>query len=338
MAISPDSEAAVVRKDPEDFPARQEAAEASRGASTRAALVSAFTRDAESPEAAEADAARCMRLAPQLRMLPQKEAQQRLEVLQQAIPDANVLRHVLLGAPSLLLQSSLPRSLPSKFEAVSAATGLPVERACCAAPALLLLNATKLSERLDRVSECLPEELTAQLPSMIRRAPRLLGYRPESLRAAFDELHALLPPECDAADMVARQPTLLANSHERLRSKLERLRAVCTPSEFRALCGSASLGRALTASDAVIERLRRAEDGERGVEEPRPVVKILLMTRREWEAGEPMPTSARRGRKLHEHLRDRAAPRSDSWLQPGVTELTFRWRVRSRRRTAAPAE
>ena len=242
MAISRDSEDAAVRKGPEDFLARQVAAEASRGASTRAALVSVFARDASSPEAAEERAARCMRLAPQLRMLPPKAAQERLEVLQQAIPDTRVLRHVLLGAPSLLLQSSLPRSLPSKFEAVSAATGLPTERACYAAPALLLLDATKLSERLDRVSACLPE-LSEQLPSMIRRAPRLLGYRPESLRAALDELHALLPPECDAADMVARQPTLLAHSHARLRSKLERLRALCTPSEFRALCASASLLR-----------------------------------------------------------------------------------------------
>ena len=101
----------------------------------------------------------------------------------------------------------------------------------------------------------------------------------------------------DASDVVQRQPTLLLASRPKLAAKLDLLRELCSDAEWAALVRGASLGRALTASVNVIERLRHApqpaDGGARGV------VKLLLMSQAEYDGFHKkaggLRVSARRG-------------------------------------------
>ena len=183
-----------------------------------------------------------------------------MAALKDALPDASTRRRVLLGAPSLLEHASLDETLPAKLSTIATVTNLPAERAVYAAPALLMLDATQLAARRQRLADGLPPEMMADpavLDGMLRRAPRLLLKKPEAVVKAFDELTALLPDECNAVKLIAAQPTLLARDRDKLKAKLNRLRELCTDAEWANLCVSASLGRALTAGDAVVERLAR---------------------------------------------------------------------------------
>ena len=220
---------------------------------------------------------RCFHHAPRLTKQPAKVVSERLDLLRATGLPPAAMKKLVLGAPSLLLHTNLNETLAEKLRVLTSATGLPVDRAVSAAPALLLLESGTLGQRLGQLQSALPE---VDLPVILRRAPRLLGLRAESLRMALDELTALLAPlGADAADVVQRQPTLLATSRAKLATKLGLLRELCDESEWQALLLSASFGRTLTASVSVIERLRHAPRPADG--EPRGVVKILLMSKAE---------------------------------------------------------
>ena len=103
---------------------------------------------------------------------------------------------------ALLLHASLSASLPAKLAALSEATGLPPARACIAAPGLLLLDASQIATRRARLHDCLPAAggLRDCLPTLLRRAPRLLASKPESLRQAIDELRSELDAEVECQE------------------------------------------------------------------------------------------------------------------------------------------
>ena len=276
------------RKEPEvivisidDLRARDAADKADRFA----AIVSVLSATSGSAAAATADAKRCFKLCAGLKVLSAETTRERLSILAQALPDAHARRRVLLGAPSLLLHVNLAETLPRKLAALAMATGQAAERTCAAAPGLLLLDHEQLESRLARLRDALPDELSVHLPRMLRRYPRLLSRRPEVVRAAYEALVELLPPTCDVARAVGAYPSLLATSPDRLRAKVDTLRRYCTEAEWHGVWTSASLGRVLTVSDAVLERLRRggaAEAPSDGGAPPRPVVRTLLMAKREW--------------------------------------------------------
>ena len=230
-----------------------------------------------------AEAKRCLRYAPQISNLPGVVLSARLELLQAALPPRAVVQ-VLTGAPSLLMLPSLilkPR-LSEKLAAISGATGLPAEVAVSKAPTLLLLNETTLHARAEGLQAALPK---LDVPSILRRAPRMLCSKAETLRSAFDGLRedfAAMDPNgrLDVDALIQRQPTLLATSRDKIHAKAARLRELCTDEEWDRLVEGSSFGRALTASLEVINRLSTAPRPEDRA--PRPVVRILLMTRAEW--------------------------------------------------------
>ena len=262
-----------------------------------AAIVAVFAASATSSAAAETDARRCFKLCPELHALTAAATRERLALLEHLLPDAHARRRVLLGAPSLLLHVQLSETLPRKLAALTEATGLTAERACAAAPGLLLFDHEQLEGRLARLRNGLPDELAIALPSMLRRYPRLLARRPETLRNAYDALCKVLPPECDVVQVVVSQPSLLAQTTVRMRTKLDKLRGYCTPTEWRNVCASSSLGRVLTASDEVLERLQRDDDDDDGDDDddkPRAVVSTLLMTRQQWAQRHRVPAGGER--------------------------------------------
>ena len=225
----------------------------------------------------DSECARCLRLAPRLATLPVEQVHERLELLLELLPRAAV-RKVVQGAPQLLQQASLRESLPARLRALVTTTGLAAERVASTAPALLLFSEAALLKRADELRATLPE---LELPSILRRAPRLLHLRAETIREAMDELVVLLPEGSNVRDVVQRQPTLLLASRPKLAAKLGLLRELCSDAEWASLVCSASLGRALTASTTVIERLRDAPRPADGG--PRGVVKLLLMSRAEYD-------------------------------------------------------
>jgi hypothetical protein len=341
MRNSGDEFETVVHVDIKELRARRAAAEAARLAETRAALAAALADcSADASADADAGAARMLRAAPRLAALAPDVARERVAQLHRALPDAHARRRALLGAPSLLLHASLPASLPAKLAAISEATGLAAERVVVSAPTLLLLDASQLAARVARLRASLPAEggLRDALPSVLRRAPRLLCKQPERVGGAFETLRATLPAECDAAALAAAQPTLLAQDAARTAAKLARLRTLCTAAEWRALCASASLGRVLTASDAVIERLAEPDDGAvaadepgggggGGGEAPRAIVATLLMTRAAWEARRSARRKAAMTVQRAPSTGAAAAPTRPDPAHPGARcDLTFTWR------------
>ena len=224
--------------------------------------------------AAQAD--RCFRDAPRLPKQPARLLCERLEVLQAALPQPAV-KQAVIGAPSLLLHTTLHLSLPEKLSVLGSVTGLAAERVVLAAPTLLLLDSAELHARAENLQAALPE---LELRSCLQRMPRLLGLRADTLRASFDELSAILPDGVHVGTVVQRQPTLIATSRVKLLAKCELLRELCSEEEWKRLLESTSFARALTASVEVIERLRVAPKASGGG--PRPVVKILLMAKADY--------------------------------------------------------
>lgn len=227
---------------------------------------------------------RLLRAEPRVARLATATLRERVEYLTAALPRRGSVVSLLSGAPSLVLHTRLNETLPSKLARLEEVLGLESSHIARLTPSLLVLDAASLDARLERLTLALPElELDApKLRSLMRRAPRLLAWRPESVRANFEALQALLPAEADAADVVRRQPTLLGGDHKSsLAPKLTLLRELCTAEEWGMLVRSGSLARILTASISVLERLRTAPARSDG--QPRGVTRILLMTKKQWE-------------------------------------------------------
>ena len=203
----------------------------------------------------------------------------RVEALNDALPPAAVKR-VVSGAPLVLLHD-LPTTLPTKLEAVSGVMGGDVGSAVAAAPALLLVDHTRLAARREQLQQLLGG---VNVSSVLRRAPRLLGRSEESLRASLAALGALgLPAHVDAKALAVAQPTLLGyDANKTLAPKLRRLRALCTEGEWAQLMayGPSTIARVLACSAEVLERLAvvpREPAGER------KVATLLTMPRRKFE-------------------------------------------------------
>ena len=131
--------------------------------------------------------------------------------------------------------------------------------------------------QLAELVACFDSLSPGRFRSCLQRVPRLLGFKAETLRAALDDLGAVLPDGVHVGSVVQRQPTLLGTSRVKLKAKCELLRELCSAEEWARLLESTSFARALTASVEVIERLRVAPRPSGGG--PRPVVRILLMTK-----------------------------------------------------------
>ena len=203
----------------------------------------------------------------------------RVDALNDALPPAAVKR-VMSGAPLVLLHD-LPATLPTKIEAVSRVMGGSVGTVVAAAPALLLVDHTRLATRRERLQELLGG---ANVSSVLRRAPRLLGRSEESLRGSLAALGELgLPPHVDARALALAQPTLLSyDANKTLAPKLVRLRALCTEGEWAQLMayGPSTIARVLACSAEVVERLDvvpRVPAGER------PIATLLTMSRKKFD-------------------------------------------------------
>lgn len=233
----------------------------------------------------------CLRRAPRLGLLDAGTLRDRLAVLEAAF-SADALRRVVIRAPSLLLHTALADSLRAKLDQLETLTGLDADRTAKLAATLLLLDAGAVQERARLLQNHLPE---LHVPGLLRRAPNLLSLRPSAVRASLDELVAMLPAEVDVAGLVQRQPTLLGMAPATLRPKIERLHALCDSTEWERLCHGppGSLARVLTASLEVIERLADATNEAR---RPRPVVRMLLMSRAEYAQAREAGTTVGRPR------------------------------------------
>ena len=208
-------------------------------------------------------------------------------------------KSVVLGAPRLLLHANLRHTLPEKLRELCDVTGLPAERIALSAPTLIGLDAAKVRARFDSLVAALPG---IDVLAIVQRAPRLLCRNPAAAGEAFAQLRGMLPEGADVEKVLFLQPTLLLVNNQRLGGKIELLRELCTDAEWEALLQSGSFARALTTSLEVIGRLRDAPAPADG--SPRPVVSILLMSKRKYEAanGRKAPPTAtpRRRRKRKE--------------------------------------
>ena len=225
-----------------------------------------------------AQAKGCLRKAPGLRRVRHDILRARLDCLRAILPP-RATTSVLRGAPSLLIHTQFNASLHSKFRQLQRVTGLSASRIAIAAPSLLHLDAGGLATRVNGMQAALPG---VQVSVILRRAPRLLSSKPETLRANFAALAAVLPPPADAAAIVERQPTLLGSSPDRLAEKIDLLEELTSEGERAALIGSpASFARTLTASLEVIGRLRVDHLHTSG--SPRGITSIIFMPKRQWQ-------------------------------------------------------
>jgi hypothetical protein len=227
---------------------------------------------------------RLLRAHPRIAKLPVEQLREHLAYIREVFPRGDAAASVVTGAQSLLGHAQLQETLPLKLATIERETGLDATQVALLAPSLLNLNEGSMHARCERLQESLHElQLDADgLRSLLRRAPRLLHYKPESVRASFDELCRQLPADADAADVARRQPTLLGGNLEILCPKLDLLRELCSDAEWADLVRSSSFARALTASTAVIERLRTLPARPDG--SPRAIITTLLMTKGRWEA------------------------------------------------------
>ena len=229
-------------------------------------------------------AKRLLRAHPRIAKLPVEQLREHLAYIREVFPRGDAAASVVTGAQSLLGHAQLQETLPLKLATIERETGLDATQVALLAPSLLNLNEGSIHTRCERLLESLHElQLDAEgLRSVLRRAPRLLHYKSETVRASFDELCRQLPADADAADVARRQPTLLGGNLEILCPKLDLLRELCSDAEWADLVRSSSFARALTASTAVIERLRTLPARPDG--SPRAIITTLLMTKGRWEA------------------------------------------------------
>ena len=212
------------------------------------------------------------RAFPRLHKIPLRTFRERVQDVEAVLTTPGAAANVLRHAPSILLHSQLRETLPAKVELVERATGIAAQRVPFQAPSLLTLNTTNLNERFVRIQQALPAmELDDDgLRRMLKLCPRLLSYKPETLRTRFEELRLQLPPGANAAKIVRQQPALLGTDPSLLAPKVALLRELCTDDEFRGLAGSSSFARALTSSLEVLERLRSLPPRADG--SPRPIM------------------------------------------------------------------
>ena len=226
---------------------------------------------------------RVLRMEPRVARLSPSTLRVRVDELMDILAEREIVASLVCAAPSLLLHVRLRETLPAKLTMIERETGIQASRVASLAPAQLTLDPTAVAARTRRLREVLQPELAFDADTwrgILRRTPRLLSYKPETLRARLDGLCRELPAEVEIADVVRRQPGLLGTDPAKVRAKLDLLRELCTADEWSLIMQSSSFARVLTTSAAVMERLRTIVPPSDGA--LRPVLRILLMTRRQW--------------------------------------------------------
>ena len=144
----------------------------------------------------------------------------------------------------MLTHYNFTTDLPRRLSALEEVMGLPAESVVIRAPSLLFLAEKRLQGRLHDLRDAFPE---LDVVEVLRRAPRLLSFKPSRLRETWDVLLEGLPPDACVTSIFAGQPTLLGSSADKIRAKLVALKELLTHEEWRSLVvRPASLARVLT--------------------------------------------------------------------------------------------
>ena len=239
-------------------------------------LISAGALDAQAVR-------RCMRKAPYLNRVDPEALRERLQALHELLPSDRARKSFLDSAGcQMLTHYNFTTDLPRRLSALEEVVGLPAESVVIRAPSLLFLAEKRLQGRLHDLRDAFPE---LDVVEVLRRAPRLLSFKPSRLRETWDVLLEGLPPDACVTSVFAGQPTLLGSSANKIRAKLVALKELLTHEEWRSLVvRPASLARVLTASESLIVERLRAEPLVDVEGRPRRVIPLLVMPHAKYAA------------------------------------------------------